>query len=317
MNAENFAEWLARQGHRIIKADSYYWYDAQPGFYFYFPYHRLIKPTDEELKHTLGDKPYIGARFFTPMDCVGKVSYLTVCSDKNYDLTSIGAEQSRHQFGSVVPVVAALPRYWASSARKTKKQTIKSLENFEIRQMNFKELAIIGNGLNHDTLVRQKRNPNTYKEKMWNLYCRSTEGLDGFEAWAAFYQKTLAAFLVGFQMEDHFTIIHQGSATKYLSLYPNNALIFLVTKTKLAQPNVGTVFYGPESLDTPASLDSFKFRMGFTKRAMKQAIIFNPIIKPFINNFTYKSIRLASTLAPTSNTLSKLEGIVRFYKERT
>ena len=292
MQSEAFLEFLARQGHRIVETESCYWYNAKPGFYFYFPYHRLIAPSDEELSHVFRGKPSIGARYFTPVDHYGKESFMIVCADKNYDLTSVDAQYAR-------------------------RQTRRGLENFEIRQLEFKELAALGISLDHDTLVRQGRAPSRNEEKEWRLYCSSAEGLEGFDAWGAFRGNNLASFLVAYQMEDHYTILHQSSATEYLTLYPNNALVYYVTKLKLASPDVNAVSYGPQSLDAPASLDTFKFRMGFQKRLMKQAIVFNPPVKPFINGFSHACIKLLSSLTPKSDAFRKMEGIVRFYREST
>ena len=292
MQSEAYLEFQARQGHRIVETESCYWYNAQPGFYFYFPYHRLITPNDEELKRLLWGEPCVGIRYFTPLDHIGKESYMIVCTDKNYDFASLDAHSAR-------------------------RETRKGLETFEIRQMEFKELATLGSNLDHDTLVRQGRAVLGQEEKKWRLYCSSTAGLEGFEAWGAFSNNNLAAFMVTYQMEDHFTILHQGSATRYLPLYPNNALVYFVTKLKLASPNVNTVYYGPQSLDAPESLDKFKFRMGFQKKPMKQTIIFNPLIKPFINGFTHKCIKLLSASKPKSDTFRKIEGTVRFYREAT
>jgi len=290
MKPEVFSEFLARQGHRIIKTESCYWYNAQPGFYFYFPYHRLITPGEDELKRILWGERSIGARFFTPPESVGKSSYTIVCSDKNYDITSVDANYAR-------------------------RQTRRGLESFEIRQFAFKELATLGNPLNYDTLSRQGRSHQTWNEQKWRHYCEAADGLDGFEAWGAFSDKTLASFMIAFQMEDHFTILHQSSATEYLRSYPNNALVYFVTKLKLAQPDVNTVSYGPQSLDAPESLDTFKFRMGFEKRPMKQTIVFNPLIKPFINGAFHKGIQLVVNARPQSDTFRKVEGLVRFYRE--
>jgi hypothetical protein len=292
MYSEGFMEFLARQGHRIVETESCYWYNAQPGFYFYFPYHRLITPSDEELKRILKGEPSIGVRYFTPMNHVGKESFMIVCDDKDYDLTSVDAHYAR-------------------------RQTRRGLENFEIRQMEFKELARLGISLDHDTLVRQGRAPDRHEEKTWRLYCSSMEGLEGFEAWGAFTGNHLGSFMVTYQMEDHSTVLHQSSATEYLTLYPNNALVYYVTKLKLASPDVTAVSYGPQSLDAPASLDTFKFRMGFQRRPMKQAIVFNPLIKPFINGFTHRCIKLISASMPKIDAIRKMEGIVRFYREAT
>jgi hypothetical protein len=291
MNPEIFAEFLARQGHRIVKTETCHWYDARPGFYFYFPYHRLIAPSPEELRHILRDQRCIGVRFFTPMEDRGKPSYTLVCSDKGYDITSVDAHFAR-------------------------RQTRRGLETFKIEQLSFTDLAILGNMLNADTLLRQGRNPHTWGDRQWKVYCQATEGLAGFEAWGAFADGKLASFMMGFQMEDHWTILHQSSATEYLRSYPNNALVFAVTKLKLALPEVNTVSYGPQSLDAPESLDTFKFRMGYQQRPMKQKIVFNPLIEPFIGRAAHKCAQLAVRVRPQSDLLRKLEAIIRFYRER-
>ena len=292
MQTNPFLEFLARQGHRIVETESCYWYDAQPGFYFYFPYNRLITPGRDELKRVLWRQPCIGIRYFTPVECFGKESFMIVCSDKSYDITSVDPHYAR-------------------------RQTRRGLEHFDIRQLEFKELAQLGISLNRDTLVRQGRDPRIYDEKKWQLYCSSADGLDGFEAWGAFSEKNLASFMVTFLMDDHFTILHQSSASEYLPLYPNNALVFYVTKLKLALPEINAVSYGPQSLDAPESLDTFKFRMGYKKKPMKQTIVFNPLVRPFINLFSYKLIQRLSAFRPVSDTFRKIEGIVRFYREST
>ena len=291
MNPEIFAEFLARQGHHIVQTESCYWYNAQPGFYFYFPYHRLIHPSAEELKRILWGERCIGIRFFVPMDGIGKESYSIVCSDKNYDLPSLES--------------------------KSRNQTRRGLENFEIKQIAIKDLVKLGYALNIDTLTRQGRNPHTWNEHKWKHYCDAMEGLDGFEAWGAFTEGKLASFIMGFQMEDHFTFLHQSSATEYLRLYPNNALAFTVTKDILALPEVNTVSYGPQSLDAPESLDTFKFHLGYQKRPMKQRIVFNPLIQPFVGSAFQKIVQTATKARPQSDTLRKVEGIIRFYREAT
>ena len=290
MEPEVFSEFLMRQGHHVVKTESCYWYDAQPGFYFYFPYHRLINPGQDELDRIFWGQRSIGVRFFAPMDCVGKESYSIMCSDKHYDITSVDAKYAR-------------------------RQTRRGLESFEIRTLPFRDLATLGNPLNHDTLARQERDPGAWNEQKWREYCEAADGLEGFEAWGAFSDKSLASFMVTFQMEDVFTILHHSSATEYLRFYPNNALVYFVTQLKLSQPDVHAVSYGPQSLDAPESLDTFKFRMGFQKMPMKQAIVFNPLIRPFICGPFHKAVQLAAQARPKSDTFRKLEGVLRFYLE--
>jgi hypothetical protein len=292
MQSDSFLEFLARRGHRIVKTQSCYWYNAQPKFYFYFPYHKLITPNDEELKQLLWGEPCVGVRYFTPMDHFGKESFQIVCTDKNYDFSSVDKHSAR-------------------------RETRRGLENVVIRQMEFKELATLGINLENDTLLRQGRAPQRQEEKKWRQFCLSMDGLEGFEAWGAFADNNLASFLTVYQMEDDCIYLHQGSATQYMPLFPNRALYYYVTRLKITSPDINTIYCGPQSLDGLPSIDAFKFSMGFQKSPMKQAIVFNPVVKPFINGFTHRCFRLVSSLRPQSDTIRKLEGIVRFYREAT
>ena len=288
MQPETLSEFFERQGYRTFKSESCYWYDIQPGFYFFIPYHRLITPSKEELKKIFWGERCIAVRYFTTTDSIGKSSYMIACSDKNYDITSVDAKYAR-------------------------RQTRRGLENFQIRQLDFKELAN-HNSINIDTLIRQERKPGIWTDKRWTRYCMSADGLSGLEAWGAFSGSTLAAFMVAYQMDDYFEILHHSSATETLHLYPNNALVFFVTQHKLSSSEVNHVSYGPQSLDAPDSLETFKFRMGYQKLPMKQGIVFHPLVKPFINNITYKVIQRIS-MTSTSDFWRKLEGIFRFYRE--
>lgn len=289
MNAAIFAEFLARQGHTILQTESCYWYDAQPGFYFYFPYHRLIEPSAEELRTLRRGRLFIGARFFVPPQTGVRNSYLLVCDDKNYSLDSVDARYAR-------------------------RQTRRGLEHFEIRRVEFADLAESGLPLVQDTLTRQGRSRKTWDAARWRAYCLAADGLDGFEAWGAYREDQLAAFMITFLMEDHFTILHHSSATEFLPLYSNNALVYWVTKQKLSDPRISCVFYGPESLDAPESLDKFKFRMGFTTRPMDQKIVFNPLVKPLINPISQKMVQWLTERNPGSDLWRKLNGIIGFYR---
>src|SRR4030042_5590414 len=287
MQPEALAEFYKLQGYRTYTSECCIWYDAQPGFYFNIPYHRLIAPSIKELERILWGIPCIALRYFTNVDSVGKSSYTIVCSDKNYDINSVDAKYAR-------------------------RQTRRGLEHFQIRQLDFIDL-VEHNCINADTLIRQERKPRVWTDKRWKRYCLSATGITGLEAWGAFYENNLAAFIVAYQMDDYFEILHHSSATEYLHLYPNNALVFSVTKLKLSSMEVNHVSYGPQSLDAPESLETFKFRMGFEKLPMKQGIIFHPIIRPFINDITYKFIQRIAAGSST-DFWRKLEGIFRFYR---
>ncbi|HZK05972.1 MAG TPA: hypothetical protein VFC82_09010 [Actinomycetaceae bacterium] len=285
-----YAEFLRRLGHSVVNTESGYWYNAQTGFYFRFPYHRVAEPSPEELRAVRRRGRYIGLRYFTPMTSLGKSSYLMVCSDKDYGFASL----DRH------------------SARR---ETRRAVENLEIREIPLDELGRSGYALYCDTLARQGRDPCTWTPDSWRRYCEATQGLDGFAAWGAFAERQLAAFLFTFLMEDHLTFIHQCSDTRLLKSHANGALIYTVTREALSRREVDTVQYGPQSLDAPASLDEFKRRMGFVPRPMKQRIVLNPVLRPLVGDPLHDAVQRISVRRPESDRLRKLNGIIRFYRE--
>lgn len=289
-SVQAYGKFMRRLGHRVVEAESGSWYDAQCGFYFRFPHHRVSDPSDDEMRSILRRRFCMGARYFVPMSSVGKPSYLMVCSDPSYDMTSVDKHSAR-------------------------RDTRRGLEHFTIRQMPLPDLADLGHALYHDTLLRQGRDPRVWTDAGWRRYCEATDGLDGFTAWGAFADGELAAFLLTFLMEDHLTILHQCSATRFLHSYPNNALVFVVTREALDRPEVTTVQYGPQSLDAPPSLDEFKRTMGYVRRPMKQRVVFNPVVRPFVGGVSHGVVQRASALRPQSDTLRKLDGIMRFYRQ--
>lgn len=290
MLLDEYANFLDRQGHHVIQSNGYYWYDAQPKFYFYFPYHRTICPSQDEINNLLWRSPALGIRYLALPHDFGKFSYNIVCEDKSYGLESVDPNFAR-------------------------RQTRRGLENFQIRQISISEAHARGQQIFIDTLRRQGRNPEYWNKNRWDNYFSAAKGTNGIDVWGAFYQEDLAALLVGYHMEECYTILHQASSTHYLPKFCNNALVFYVTKTKINSDQIRMVFYGPQSLDAPETLDKFKFRMGFVKRPIKQRIVFHPFVKPFINRSSHSIVRRISTRYPKSDFWRKSEGMIRFYQE--
>jgi hypothetical protein len=156
------------------------------------------------------------------------------------------------------------------------------MEHCTVEQVDFGYLAEHGHTLNEETFQRQRRDPQTITEQQWHRYCEAASQIPDFEAWGAFVNGHLAAFMVTALVEDCLSILHQSSSTDYLRYYPNNALIFTVTKLKLSCPEVGYVSYGLKSLDDTAGLDHFKLRMGFELKPFKDCVVFNPVLRPFL-----------------------------------
>jgi hypothetical protein len=81
----------------------------------------------------------------------------------------------------------------------------------------------------------------------------------------------------------------------------------------LSRPGVKTIFYGLHSLDAPASVDEFKFRMGYIASPVCQRVLFHPWLRPLVNRPSHAVLRCLRQWRPHSPTLAKAEGVCRFY----
>jgi hypothetical protein len=289
MNAEIFAEWLRRQAYDVEKTPSSHWYEASARVYQAFPYHRLIQPLEEELLSLLRQKRAIALRYSTPIDSTtGCISYHAVYDKPSYTLDDLD--------------------------RRSRQNVRKGLKNCSVRTISFERLAEEGWLLETDTASRQGRRVTISKEIWRRRYITATD-LPGFEAWGALVDDHLVASLFTFQMEDYCEMISQQCHREYLNARVNNALSFVVTQTINNRTGIKSVFYSLQSLDAPASVDQFKFRMGYTAKPVRQRVVFRPSLAPVINRASYAIVKRMSERRPDNPLLSKAEGMLRFYLE--
>jgi len=281
------AEWLRRQGHRVIRTASSYWFDQGPHVYQAFPYHWVIEPGGRELAQFLLGHLAIGLRFSTPLTAPhGAYSYHAVHEDGPYTM-------------------ATLPRRARTAVRK-------GLRNTTVEPIPLERLATEGWELRAQTLERQGRT-GAETADWWAGMCRSAEGLPGFEAWGALLRGRLVAAILAVTCDDCYTLLYQQSATEYLHYGSNNALAYMVTHEVMARPGIKRVFYGLHSLDAPLDVDTFKLRMGYTAKPLRQRVVFNPLLAPCFNRASHNLIRRLLDRRPDNTFLAKTEGMIRFY----
>jgi hypothetical protein len=287
MNADIFAEWLRRQGQQVTRTASTYWHSEELRVYQAFPYHALIEPSKEELADMFFAHGAIALRYSTPADsAIGLMSYHAVHDKPSYDINSLGA--------------------WA------RKNVRRGLKNCVIEPISVQRFVDEGWALRSDTLDRQGRHFRMSRETWKRRYLMLAE-LKGFEIWAALVQGRLGAFLVTVQMEEVCYFLYQQCHRDYLREHVNNALTFVVTQTMIQRPGIRCVFYGTHSLDAPASVDEFKFRMGYRAKRVRQRVIFHPYLLPFVNRISYWLLKRMGEWMPASRHLAKAEGMFRFY----
>ena len=289
MDAEIFAEWLRRQGHRVIRTTSSYWYNQGPYAYQALPYHWLITPSAEELKEIFKTYKAMTLRYSTPLySQVGHISYHAIYNDPMYDINRL-----------------------SNYARKNVRR---GLKNCIVKQISFQQLADEGWELQIDTLNRQGRDV-AMTMATWHKLCVSASDLPGFSAWAALVQDKIAASVITFRMDDCAYMLYQQSHRQYLRDHVNNALSYFVTSKMLEEANITMILYGLHSLDAPPSIDEFKFRMGYHPKPVRQRVVFHPYLRPFINQNTHNWVKRLLQMRPGNVLLAKTEGMIRFYLE--
>lgn len=296
MNAETFAEWLRRQGHKVVRTASSYWYDAGPRVLQAFPYHWLIEPAESEIRSLLLTRGIAALRYSTPLHAPqGKVSYHVVLR----------------------------PPYTLEMLRSQARNGVRrGLSRFGVERITFERLAEEGWSLQADTLARQERT-RSMDQAEWQRICRAAEGLPGFEAWGATCDGELAAALLTARVDDRWCVPYALSHSRFLREHVNNALFYTVSCDLLAREGVAELFFTLQSLDAPESVDEFKFRMGLQPVPVRQRVVFHPLFRPLATERSHAFLlrrldrdrgdRASAGRPQESPLLAKAEGMLRFH----
>lgn len=286
MTTETYAEWLRRQGHRVVRTESSYWHSSGAGTLQAFPYHWLITPSIEELRELTLHHRALALRYSTPRDIQeGAEIYHVVYTAKDYDFNVLST--------------------WA------RKNVRRGLRLCTVGQISLERYIEEGWALRRDTLSRQQRHLNESRQD-WRRRYGAIQGLDGFEIWAAEVNGRLAATLVTFQMDGWAYMVYQQCHRDFLREHANNALSFVVTQNLVRRHGIQGIFYGMQSLDAPPSVDEFKFRMGYEARTVRQRIVFPPYLSPFVNRISHAMLKAAHRCLPEQRFLAKAEGMFRW-----
>jgi len=248
------ADFFRSLGHKVVQTKSCFWYSSHPFLYKNLPIHRSVDPSPSELAKVMIRGAALAIRYpGTPGDAIPDGG-MYICSDPNYEFASLSANARSH--------------------------TRRGLARCTVEQMDFKDLAVRAYPLITETNLRQTGKRPHRSESQWKSFCDLAAGWSGLEAWGAFVDGQLAAFIVAMLAEDCYYLHLQKSASAQLKHYSNNALLFTVMKTALARPEVGFVANGQIALAAKEGLFHFKTSMGFEIHPFKEQMIFNPLIRP-------------------------------------
>ena len=286
--AEPFAHFLAVTGHRILRGAGAYWYNASPGFFLSLPSHRLLTPSAEELRDLLRRQPCAGLRFTAPLEGPGKLSYQIVCDDRGYGIECLSAN--------------------------VRSKVRRGLRRSEVARAAFSAIAEHGLPADRDTLARQGRTIRL-DAPAWQRFWAAAAATPGMEGWAAYVDGAMAAFLVSVQTDpDTVEFLLARSRSDCRDAYPNNALIFEVTREMLVRRGVRQITFGIESLEPVGPLDQFKFGMGFRPAALRQRVVFHPVLQALLRPRAVRALtcRYAAARGVDAGFWRKALGLVRF-----
>ncbi len=288
MSINGYLFFLKNMGHKVKEVDGGYWFNAHPGIYVSLPFQKMLVPSEVNVKRILR-KDGIALRY--PCDeKYGRASYRISINDSGYSLASLNG--------------------------KSRNQTRRGLENCVVKPVEFDLLFEQAVKLNKETLVRQGRRIPSGFDEYWLRYYREAAKAEGAEAWGAFIDGELAAYLIAFRMEAVAHILIVRSAREMLSRYPNNALIFSYVSSAMHSGEVGEVSIGYESIQGGmASLDKFKTGMGFKKIVIGQRVEFSPLIAPIARSPFGRLVKsMSSRLADKNEKVAKLSGLLDWYQ---
>lgn len=152
-------------------------------------------------------------------------------------------------------------------------------------------------------------------QKEWERLCLSANNLPGIEAWAAISNDELAGAAIICRIDDMFNVPYAMSHSRFLCDHVNNAVFYAISREMLDREGVNGIFYTVQSLDAPANVDEFKFRMGFQPKLVCQHVDFHPLLKPFANEMVHNWTRNLLQRDPSNPMLAKVEGMLRFHVE--
>jgi len=290
MSVVGYAQSLSAIGYTVRRENGVHWFNAHPHICMSFPFDREIVLDAIEWEPVLGKDGWT-ARFLCDLK-VGRPSYRIIADQSDYGLHCLSG--------------------------KARNQTRRGLEQCEVRAVSFEELLTHGLTLNRETMVRQNRKIGSGFDAYWKKYYANAALAEGAEAWGAFVDGKLAAYLIAFRMEDVSHILIVRSSFNFLRCYPNNALMYGYLAYALNMGGLREVSIGLESIQEGMdTLDHFKTGMGFRKQPIGQRIVLRPFLQKTLGGTSgMKIARFVLRDGWGSERVSKLVGLLRWYSDQ-
>lgn len=275
-------------GRREIQTSRHLWYEVGPRVFFAVPYHRPFSLETDE-REELWQSGALWVRYFADPHAQGDRSYMFVLRSGGYDLSHLTSNTRSH--------------------------TRRGMKKCTVAPVSFDYLLSNGLPLVSDTLVRQGRKYSKVIEQYWTRYFVHGTDCPNAEAWGAFCEKDLAAFVVAITFEDCVHIEMVFSKTNQLKHYPVNALIFAFSGEAIRRTGISCVSYGVRSIKGDVeSLNKFKEGMGFERFSVAERLEVHPRLKKLHDLGLAQLIRIGSAmLRNRSDFWAKAHGMATLY----
>ena len=186
----------------------------------------------------------------------------------------------------------------------------RGLKECQVRRLDPAFVRAHGRTANEDTLRRIRFARDVYD---WDQFWDAVTATPDVEVWGALREQKLLAYLVAVLVEGCAELPIARSTDDGLRHYPNNALLFTVARDLLRRPDIERIFFGLESVEHVGGVDTFKESMGFTRRPIRQRIVFHPLAEPIARARVTARIARALARRPSAGVFwRKLEGLLVF-----
>ncbi len=258
---KEYEEFLRLVGHRVVRTPSSLWVNVRPGVFQPAPPFHLPPIEKDEIRVVFKQTNAIACRWFSRRD---------------------GSAVSS---GATTPMlyIARGPYDIALLPHNARHQTRRGLERVEVRRQDLDEateplaFAVYADTVRRLRLMRTDAQLN----HRWQTWVQAIRRARGIEFWSGWHEGHMVAFVVTIQTPWGKEFVLTRSEQRALGLYPNNALIYTVTKQALESGNplvsLGLSAYGGDK----EGLHRFKRNLGFEAVALQENQEWHPLVRPF------------------------------------
>ena len=254
-----YSDFLRLKGHRVIETPSSLWIDVRPSVFQIAPPFDFDHIQKDDANEVFKSKNVLVCRWFSARN-----------GESNQDV------------GSTILYVAHPPYDLAHLEQKARNQTRRGLERVEVRKMALDEtterlaFSVYSDNVKRLGLMRSEEQ---IKAK-WRNWVNAITKSSCAEFWTAWHERSLVAFTVTVQTELGTELVMQRSAYSALALYPNNALVYTVTRDAFARGSklvsFGLSSFGGEK----EGLHRFKINMNFKAVSLREHQLWHPWVRP-------------------------------------